>query len=57
MQKKISGICEIAVDGKFLARSIWNPYWFELGHLTGKHRLEITVYNTFGNMLEGYQAR
>jgi hypothetical protein len=53
----ISGICEIAVDGKFLARPIWNPYRFELGHLTGKHRLEITVYNTFGNMLEGYQAR
>lgn len=51
-----SGICEVAIDGKFLARSIWNPYRFDLRHLTGKHHLEITLYNTFGNMLEGYQA-
>ena len=51
-----SGVCEVAVGGKYLARAIWEPYAFDLSHLPVRHKLEITVYNSFGNMLEGYQT-
>lgn len=51
-----AGICQVVIDGQLFARSIWPPYSFDLKHLMGKHQLEITIYNTFGNMFEGYQA-
>jgi len=44
-------------DGELLGTGIFTPYRFPLCTTVGKHRLELEVCNTFGNMLNGFCQR
>ncbi len=53
---EVKGTCTVALDGKMLGRHIFAPVVCPLGDMGGTHTLEVTVHNTYGNMLECYQA-
>jgi hypothetical protein len=45
---RVRGSVDVAVDGQHVDSAFCAPYRFELGFLTGRVRLEVTVYNTLG---------
>lgn len=48
---------KVYLDGELLGTGIFAPYRFPLRTTAGKHRLELEVCNTFGNMLNGVCQR
>lgn len=56
LELKVSGICEILLDGKSSGRLIWPPYRMPLGDLSGRHRISVRVWNSSANRLDGYCA-
>ncbi len=54
--EEVPGILLVSVDGKTPKKSIFKPYTVDLGNMSGLHTLDITIYNTCANSLEGYQA-
>ena len=46
----------VCVDNSAPSTLIYAPFVFDLGDMSGKHTLSITVYNTLANSLECYQA-
>lgn len=53
---KVYYVCSLKCDGEEIGWRIWPPYEFDLELSHGRHLLEITVYNTMANMMEGYRA-
>ena len=48
---------KVYLDGELLDTGIFAPYRFPLHTTVGKHRLELEVCNTFGNMFSGFCQR
>ena len=48
---------KVYLDGALLDTGIFAPYRFPLHTTAGKHRLELEVCNTFGNMFSGFCQR
>ena len=51
---EVNDVCAVSVDGKFIDKKAFVPYVIELGDMSGKHCLEVTVYNSMGNAFEMY---
>jgi hypothetical protein len=53
---KINGVCSVKLNGKPLGKRIWEPFEYDLVLCRGVNTLEITVANTWANLLDCYQA-
>lgn len=53
---KINGTCAVKLNGHQLSTLIWEPFEYTLDLKEGINSLEITVTNTFANLLECYKA-
>lgn len=51
---EVNDVVEVRVDGNFVGKKAYAPYIIELGDMSGKKELEITVYNSMANALEMY---
>ncbi len=54
--ENVRDMLSVSVDGSAPQKCIYPPYAIELGNMSHQHRLDVTVYNTLANTLEGYQA-
>ena len=54
--ENVRDMVSVCVDNSAPSTLIYAPFVFDLGDMSGKHTLSITVYNTLANSLECYQA-
>jgi hypothetical protein len=53
---EVHSVCSVKFNGIDLSKRICQPYEFEIPQAEGRCDLEMTVWNTLANMLEGYRA-
>ena len=53
---RINGVCTLKLNDQIPVKKIWEPYEFLLDLQSGINHVEITVSNTFANLLECYKA-
>lgn len=51
---EVNDVCVVSIDGKFVGKKIFAPYNIALGDMSGKHTVEITVFNSMANAFEMY---